>query len=50
MEETISSAVISEVNRELRPLERRDVLWAVSIILGLTVAPSVADIYAAYLM
>ena len=50
MAETISSELLSEIDDELRPLQRRDVLWAVSIIVGLSMAPSVADIYSVYFM
>ena len=35
---------------EMRPLHRRDVLWALSIIVGLTVAPAVSDLYSVYFM
>ena len=50
MTETISPEVLADLNEDLRPLQRRDVLWAVSIIVGLSVAPAVADIYSVYFM
>ncbi len=48
MTDTISPELLAELNEDLRPLQKRDVLWAVSIILGLSMAPAVADIYAVY--
>lgn len=32
------------------PLQKKEMLWALSIILALTVAPAVGDIYYAYSM
>lgn len=44
------SPLPAELAEELRPLHKREVLWALSIILALTVAPAVSDIYDAYCM
>ena len=40
----------AELTEELRPLHKREVLWALSIILALTVAPALGDLYDAYCM
>lgn len=50
MAESTSPELLAELNKELRPLQRRDVLWAVCIIVGLSMAPAVADIYSVYFM
>ena len=34
----------------ISPLHKKEILWALSIILALTVAPAVGDIYQAYCM
>ena len=48
MEHVESSAGLTLENEELRPLHKREVLWAICIILGLTMAPAVGEIYALY--
>ena len=48
MENLDSTASLALQNEELRPLHKREVLWAICIILGLTLAPAVGDIYAVY--
>ena len=42
------SAELAKLNEEIRPLQKREVLWGLSIILGLTLAPAVGDIYLVY--
>ena len=42
------TSVLAEMNKQIRPLHKREVLWGLSIILGLTLAPAVSDIYLVY--
>ena len=42
------SPVPAESPEETPPLHKREVLWALSIILALTVAPALGDLYDAY--
>ena len=43
----VTPAGMEEILDE-RPLHKREVLWAFCIILGLTMAPAVGDIYFSY--